>query len=87
MPRHQIELTLAVRDGSGRTLNVSSRGVYFETSERLAPGDTVLIVFPFERTAPGACVRCSASVVRVDWRGDLFGVAATYEPVGFSVPV
>jgi hypothetical protein len=43
-------------------------------------------VFPFERTGPGASVRCTASVVRVEPHGDLFRVAATYEPVAFSVP-
>jgi hypothetical protein len=86
VPRYRIESTIAVGDGIGRTLNLSSRGVYFETSERLVPGDTIAIVFPFERTGPGASVKCTASVVRVESRSDRLGVAATYEPVAFSVP-
>ena len=86
VPRYRIESTIAVGQGMGRTVDLSSRGVYFETSERLNPGDTVPIVFPFERTDPGASVKCTAIVVRVEPRGELFGVAATYEPVAFSVP-
>jgi hypothetical protein len=85
MPRYRIESTIAVGNGVGRTLDLSSRGVYFETSERLSPGDTVPIVFPFEQTGKGASVKCSAHVVRVEPRDDLLGVAATYEPVAFSV--
>ena len=86
VPRYRIESTIAVGKGIGRTLDLSSRGVCFETTERLEPGETVAIVFPFERTGPGASVRCTASVVRVEPHGDLFRVAATYEPVAFSVP-
>ena len=86
VPRYRIESTIAAGRGIGRTLDLSSRGVCFETSERFAPGDAVAIVFPFERTGPGASVKCTATVVRVEPRGDLFLVAATYEPVSFSVP-
>lgn len=86
MPRYRIDSTIAVGTGTGRTIDLSSRGVHFETSQRLVPGDEITIVFPFEQTGPGASVRCSAYVVRVEPRGDLFGVAATYEPVAFSVP-
>jgi hypothetical protein len=86
MPRYRIETTIAVEDGTGCTTDLSSRGVYFETSQRLAPGDRITIVFPFEQTGRGASVRCSACVVRVEPRGDRYGVAATYEPVVFSVP-
>jgi hypothetical protein len=86
MPRYRIESTIAVERGIGRTLNLSSKGVFFETILRLMPGDIFAIVFPFEQTGPGASVRCSARVVRVEERGDLIGVGATYEPVAFSVP-
>jgi len=86
VPRYRIESTIAVGQGMGRTVDLSSRGVYFETSEQLSPGDTVSVVFPFERTGPGASVKCTALVVRVEPRGELFGVAATYEPVAFSIP-
>ena len=85
MPRYRIDAEIAVGDGTGRTIDLSSNSVYFETPRRLAPGDEVALVFPFEQTGPGACVRCTAQVVRVDSRRSLFGIAATYEPVAFSV--
>lgn len=87
VPRYRIESTIAVGEGTGRTIDLSSRGVFFETAQRLAPGDEIAIVFPFEQTSRGASVKCSGRVVRVEPRGDLLGVAATYEPVTFSVPV
>lgn len=86
MPRYRIESTIAVEGGIGRTRDLSSKGVYFETALHLAVGDTIAIVFPFEQTGQGASVKCSASVVRVERLGERFGVAATYEPVAFSVP-
>jgi hypothetical protein len=86
VPRFRIESAIAVEHGTGMTLNLSSRGVFFETTLPLKPGDAIAIVFPFEQTGPGASVRCSARVVRVEARDDRFAVAATYEPVAFSVP-
>ena len=49
-------------------------------------GSAMALVFPFEQQARGTSVHCSALVVRVDPRGDSFGVAATYEPVAFTPP-
>jgi hypothetical protein len=86
MPRYRIDAAIAVDDGSGRTIDLSANSVYFESARRFATGDQVALVFPFEHFRPGAAVKCMARVVRVDPRGDLFGIAATYEPVGFSVP-
>jgi len=86
MPRYRIESAIAVEHGTGMTLDLSSRGVFFETALPLQPGDTIAIVFPFEQTGPGASVKCSARVVRVEARDDRFAVAATYEPIAFSVP-
>ena len=86
MPRYRIESTIAVERGVGRTLNLSSRGVFFETAERVSVGDPIAIVFPFEQTGRGASVKCTARVVRVEPHGDMLRVAATYEPIAFSVP-
>jgi len=83
-PRYRIDAEIAVDDGTGRTIDLSSNSVYFEAARPLTPGDEVVLVFPFEHSG-GACVRCTARVVRVDVRGDLFGIAATYEPVSFNV--
>lgn len=85
MPRYRIDTAIGVNGGTGRTIDLSSNSVYFETSCRLSTGDQVALVFPFEHSGANASVRCTAHVVRVDPRGDMFGVAATYEPVAFSV--
>jgi hypothetical protein len=84
-PRYRIDATIAVDGGTGRAIDLSSNSVYFESDRQFAPGETIALVFPLERTGPGASVNCSAEVVRVDRRGDAFGVAAVYEPISFSV--
>ena len=84
-PRYRIDATISVDGGTGRAIDLSSNSVYFETGRRFTPGDTITLVFPLERTGPNASVNCSAEVVRVDPRGALFGVAAVYEPVSFTV--
>jgi hypothetical protein len=83
-PRYRIDTTIAVDAGTGRTIDLSSNSVYFESARSFAPGDQLPLVFPFERTGMGARVECNARVVRVDTRGQLFGIAATYEPVTFN---
>ena len=88
MPRYRIDVAIAVdEDGTGRTIDLSSNSVFFETTRRLSPGDQAALVFPFQYSGPGNCVNCTAQVVRVEARGSQFGVAATYEPVAFSVSV
>lgn len=84
MPRYRLDAAIAVGDGTGRTIDLSSNSVYFETARHFVPGEEVALIFPFEYTV-GAAVRCTAQVVRIDPRGDLFGIAAIYEPVAFSV--
>lgn len=84
-PRHRLDATIAVADGTGRTIDLSSNSVYFETVQRFTLGDEVPLVFPLETGGCGGRVQCTARVVRVDARGEMFGVAAIYEPVVFSV--
>ena len=83
-PRYRIDAEITVDDGKGRTIDLSSNSVYFEAARPLSPGDEVDLVFPFEQSGR-ACVKCRARVVRVDRRGTMFGIAATYEPISFSV--
>lgn len=85
-PRYRLDAEISVDDGRGRTIDLSANSVYFESDAVLAEGQQVSLVFPFEHVARGTSVRCTARVVRVDPRGSLFGVAATFEPVSFSVP-
>lgn len=84
-PRYRIDALIAVDGGTGRAIDLSSNSVYFETVRQLTPGESIALVFPLERSGPGASVKCAAQVIRVDARGDLFGVAAVYEPVSFTV--
>lgn len=84
-PRYRLDATIAVGEGTGRTIDLSSNSVYFESVEPFAPGDYVPLVFPLEARGNGGRVQCTARVVRVDPRGELFGIAATYEPITFSV--
>ncbi|MBA3640585.1 MAG: PilZ domain-containing protein [Acidobacteriota bacterium] len=85
MPRYRLDATIAVADGTGRTIDLSSNSVYFESLQSFKPGDEVPLVFPLATGGNGAQVQCTARVVRVDPRGDVFGVAATYEPVVFTM--
>ena len=84
-PRYRIDTAIAVDEGTARTIDLSSNSVYFESVRAMAPGDEVALVFPFEHAGPQASVKCKARVIRVDVRGELFGIAAIYEPVAFSV--
>ena len=86
VPRYRLDAEISVNEGRGRTIDLSANSVYFESAQTFAPGARVALVFPFDRVAQGTAVRCDATVVRVDSRGDVFGIAATYEPVAFSVP-
>jgi len=85
-PRYRIDATIAVNEGTGRAIDLSSNSVFFESTFEFAPGDEVALVFPLENTGPGASVRCTGHVVRTEPRGAIFGVAAIYEPVSFTVP-
>lgn len=87
VPRYRLDAAIDVDGDTGRTVNVSANGVYFEIAHPLAPGATLALIFPFEHAGSGASVSCSAEVVRVDAREDgTYGVAATYEPIAFTVP-
>ena len=86
MPRYRLDAEISVNNGRGRTIDLSANSVYFESDAPLAEGQQVSLIFPFEHVARGTSVRCTARVVRVDPRGGFFGIAATYEPVSFSVP-
>lgn len=84
-PRYRLDTEIAVDNGRGRTVDISPSSVYFETGTRYRPGDEIALVLPLEQIGPGANVECRGCVVRVEARGPLFGVAATYEPTAFNV--
>jgi hypothetical protein len=86
MPRYRFDASIAVNDVTGRTIDVSANGMLFESERKLATGERVALVFPLERSGPGASVTCTAEVVRVEPRGAFYGIAVMYEPVEFNVP-
>ena len=84
-PRYRLDASIAVNDVTGRTIDISGNGILFESQQPLAAGDRVSLVFPLEHT--GARVTCQGEVVRVEPRGDFYGIAVTYEPIEFNVPM
>ena len=73
VPRYRIESTIAVGDGIGRTRRPElAAACASKPPSACAPGETVAIVFPFERTRPrGLGAGAPRAVVRVEPRGDL----------------
>ena len=86
-PRYPVALDIEINGSTGVTMNLSSTGVYFETSYLLKRDQEISVVFPFEHAAPsGTRAACTARVLRVERRGKGYGVAATYEAITFEVP-
>ena len=84
-PRYRIASTISVEDARAVTVNVSSMGVYFMTDRPLDADQEFQLVFAFEYSAPETRVTCNGRVVRVERRPVGFGVAATYEAIGFDI--
>jgi hypothetical protein len=86
-PRYTVAHEILVNGGTGVTRDLSSSGVYFETDCLLVADQPVSLVFPFQHAAPsGTRAACAARVLRVDRRQRGYGVAATYEFIGFEIP-
>ena len=84
-PRYRLDANIAVDTGTGRTIDISSNSVYFESVRPFSPGEEIPLILPFESGGTGTRVQCTARIVRMDPRGRLFGIAATYEPVAFDL--
>jgi hypothetical protein len=83
--RYPVSLEFALEGGIGRTVNISSLGVYFETEVPVAAGLSFRLVLPFEYAIPGgASIVWDARVVRVEQRPGRWGVAAICEAIGFG---
>jgi PilZ domain len=83
--RYHIASSISVEDSPAVTENVSSMGVYFVTDRPLTADQEVLLVFAFDHAAPETRVTCNGRIVRVERRPGGFGVAATYEAIGFEI--
>lgn len=85
-PRYPMASIISVDDAGAVTVNMSSMGVYFVTGQPLTVDQEIRLVLAFEHTTPaGTRVTCNGRIVRVDGRHEGFGVAATYEPIGFEI--
>jgi len=84
-PRYRLDAEILVNDHVGRTVDISSSGVFFESPVGFTPGEDVVLVLPFQESGPTR-VECRARVLRVETRGTMYGVAAAYEPMAFNIP-
>lgn len=84
-PRLAIELPVELDQGTGRTRDMSTTGVYFETPRPPAPGASIRLslmladaaVFVGEQPAPAPLrLECEGRIVRVEHREGTVGVAA-----------
>jgi hypothetical protein len=82
--RFDSDLRIKLDRGDGRMRNVSASGVYFETDVELKPGESLKFTLEFSGLQIGVVsARCEARVVRVDPRGALRGVGASFESIEF----
>lgn len=70
---------IAVGGVPAQMIDLSSIGVGFETPQRFTPGEEVAIVLPLYDNNSDLRVTCDARIVRVEQRGGVYMVGATYE--------
>ena len=84
--RYRIDAAIKVEDQTALAIDLSVRGVFFETARPFDVGQAVELVLPYEHAEPWGSIDCTARIVRVERRGLFYGVAAMYEPVAFTIP-
>ena len=81
VPRYPASLLVEMEQGRGVTRNIGASGVYFETQQQPARGAPIRFTLILEHTDPAPLrLGCVGQVVRVEPRGDMFGVAAHITP-------
>jgi hypothetical protein len=77
VPRYPANLVVEMAQGNGVTRDIGASGVYFETQARPVDGASIRFTLILEHTDPAPLrLGCVGEVVRVEPRGDMFGVAA-----------
>ncbi|MCU1332436.1 MAG: type pilus assembly PilZ [Candidatus Angelobacter sp.] len=79
-------LNSCTREMTGRTRDVSSRGVFMYLDTEITPGVPIefVMTLPKEITmADSICVRCAGKILRVDKSADAQGVAVAIEKYDF----
>ena len=85
--RYRLALPIELQAlGDGRTRDLSTTGVFFETGESLVPGSSIKFSVLLELAEPGPPLRlvCEGDVVRVERRDERLGVAATISAFQFD---
>lgn len=81
--RYRVAVEGMFDGGTGRIRDISAAGVYFTTTETLAPGAS--LVFQVEakqfKMASPMKVRCRCRVVRIESQGGHQGVAAAIDDI------
>jgi len=76
-PRLDIRLPVRLEHGDGWTRDVSSSGIYFETTEPLTEGAAIRFSVVLEHVFPAPLrLECEGQIVRVERREGKLGVAA-----------
>lgn len=82
--RFESDLTIKLDRGDGVMRNVSARGLYVVTALDLKPGESLSFTLEFSGADIGVVsAHCEARVVRVEPRGALKGVGATFDTIEF----
>ena len=86
--RFRITVPVRLEQGTGRTRDISTDGVFFETSQRwLSVGAPVKLALLFRRVRAGRLpveVECEGHVVRVEELGEQIGVAVVFTAYAFG---
>ncbi len=75
--RHEGEIPLLVKQGTGQTRNLSPSGLYFITDQELAVGEQAEVVLLLDHTGfgPGQRLYFQGEVLRVEPREKEHGIA------------
>lgn len=79
--RRSVPTQISVAGAPAQLADQSANGVAFESRQPFVPGEEVLIVLPLPNEPANTHLRatCHARIVRVERRGALYRVAATYQ--------
>lgn len=77
---------IAVGGMPAQMTDLSAIGVGFKSAQRFTPGDEVAIVLPLYEGNTDLRVTRDARIVRVEQRGDVYMVGATYELLPCPMP-
>ena len=75
--RRAVRLLVELQHGTGRTIDISSSGVFFETDRAFTLGEPIslAVMLTDVHPMPPIRLRCEGRIVRVERRDNLIGVA------------